>query len=392
MKKSIVLILCAFIFILTATACSRQSSVTENKSGTLLENTGVSHDLQSYESRITAKLSSGVQVDANVIIPANTDFDSLVTGRACLITQDFNYIKQILIGDKEITEELSDINSAGVIPGQYHYCATEDGFILATTGENIFFAGDLSNKINLIFDETENGNSEVFATKKDLDFMPIVDAEQVVQDILQQLNISVVTEPMCYTFDFEGLSLEAEKYNLIQKIEWGETSPNIIFESKDECYLFEYQLLAGTLPVSTHQNGVFGDGSWTPGTSVRGIYSKDGVISLELGYQFQFINIIDQEQGLVVEDVLSLIDAKYHSLILEGDYLINKIEFEYVPFPQNDDEQTYIFIPVWRISVLQSYTESDKMDSGHSLQALRDYTIAFNAITGNELAIDSGAA
>ena len=167
--------------------------------------------------------------------------------------------------------------------------------------------------------------------------------------------------------------------------------PSIQVEKGDECYIFIYQLTPLGLPISTHTNGMFGDGSWTSGTYFQCTYSADGLISVQVPYQFtDIVEKTKDNLGMSIEQALDCLDHKYNSMILEGNYLVDNIEFEYVPMPNFGSENSYTLQPAWRFSIIHSFNVADKLDPYKQVTVNQRTTTVFDAITGKELVIDDG--
>jgi len=167
---------------------------------------------------------------------------------------------------------------------------------------------------------------------------------------------------------------------------------SIYVDKEDECYIFIYQILDEGMPISIYSNGVFGDGSFTSGTDVRVIYSAEGIVSFRMNYQFENTEIISQNQkGITADQALDLLDKKYNTIILEGEYLVNDIVFEYVPMPDDGSSSNYILVPAWRFLVIHTTEQMGKENAAETvLTEMRNYVV-FNAITGEEIIIDYGS-
>ena len=77
-------------------------------------------------------------------------------------------------------------------------------------------------------------------------------------------------------------------------------------------------------------------------------------------------------------------------MILEGNYLVDNIEFEYVPMPNFGSENSYTLQPAWRFSIIHSFNVADKLDPYKQVTVNQRTTTVFDAITGKELVIDDG--
>lgn len=342
-------------------------------------------------STIHTSLSSGILVDADLSIPSNINLNSLSTYGASLATFNFDELKKILLANKQIIDEISEETSESRTNSPYRYCNTSDNFALSSVGENLYFTGDTERKISLLFDNSEDGNSTQFENDADLDFSTRKEAQEEVERIMQELKISSESSPTCYVLDYESLTQECEKYNEYMNATFDGAFPPIQVEKGDECYIFIYQLTPFGLPISTHENGMFGEGSWTSGTYFQCTYSADGLIAVQVPYQFtDIVEKVKDNVGMSMEQALNCLDQKYNSIILEGDYLLDKIEFEYVPIPNFGSKNSYTLQPAWRFSMIHSFNVADKLDPYKQITVNQRTTTVFDAITGKELVIDYG--
>ena len=353
---------------------------------------------------ISRTLSSGLKVNANICLSNAVDLETLSIYDAQLVIHDFEEAQQILLDNKQIIEEVATETKESLTNSAYQYCTTDDGFRLSSMGENLYLSGDLQYKISSIIDTEKGGNSELFLTGENLDFASIEQVQKEIESLLQELNIITGTNSV-YSINYKTLSIESEKYNedlerWLDEFISGDISASsrilpkpIIIDDDDQCYLIIYQTTADGMPISTHMNGVFGDGSWTSGTSITCVYSADGIVGLHIPYILEVVEQSAQEEkGMDIEQALEKLDQKYNSFILEGEYLVDNIEFEYIPVPDHGDGDSYTLVPAWRFSILHTYEIADKTDANKIVPVERRTTAVFHAITGTELLMDSGNA
>jgi len=394
------------IFITSLLASCKGENKTNNPDESSVSQEDQSDNLQHVSSNnndhINKKLTAGVEVDADVNILSSVDLENLSIFKAKLIIQDYEKIKNMFLMDKEIIEEETYENAPGSLTNSTHkYYKTRDDFVLSLNGADIHFGGELEDKIsNLSYYMGENK-----LTGQDLGFKNIKDAQIEIEEIINELGIDVIQDPLCYSIDYATLASGCESFNATMneirdsiREENSEQSFNmegfesIYVDKEDECYIFIYQILDEGMPISIYSNGVFGDGSFTPGTDVRVIYSADGIVSFRMNYQFENTEIISQNQkGITAELALDLLDKKYNTIILEGEYLVNDIVFEYVPMPEDGSSSNYILVPAWRFLVIHTTEQMGKENAAETvLTEMRNYVV-FNAITGEEIIIDYGS-
>lgn len=390
-KIYILFFLC--ILLLLNTACSKTSVIPNiTEATTSVPNNNIFPDYTSTDNvSIQTTLSSGVLVDAKIHISDDVNLNSLSTYYASLAIFDFDKAKEVLLGNKRIINEILDKTGESKTNSPYRYCDTSDGFALTSVGENLYFTGDAERKITLLFDQSEEGNSDQFSSTADLDFASRDNVQKEIESVIQRLNISVEPCPTCYVLDYETLAKECEKYNEYMNNTFDGMFPTIQVEKDDECYIFIYQLAPFDLPISTHQNGMFGDGSWTSGTYVQCTYSSAGLIGMQVNYQFtEIVADTKDNVGMTVTQALDCLNSKYNSMILEGRYLVYNIEFEYVPVPDFGSENRYALQPAWRFSIIHFFDIADKTTPDNQITVNQRTSAVFNAITGKELAIDYG--
>ena len=136
-------------------------------------------------------------------------------------------------------------------------------------------------------------NNYKFLTGQDLGFKNIKESQIEIEEIINELGIDVIQDPLCYSIDYATLASGCESFNAMVsgfRDSIREENPeqsfsmegfeSIYVDKEDECYIFIYQILNEGMPISIYSNGVFGDGSFTSGTDVRVIYSAEKPVLL----------------------------------------------------------------------------------------------------------------
>lgn len=322
------------------------------------------------ERVINATLSSGITVDAAVQIPAAVDINALNTYAAEIEIFDFEIAKELFIGNKAVEhEETMEPSPNALTDSLYYLLQTADGYTLSCAGANIYFSDShyYNNLISFFYEKyhTQEKNDEQFLTGKDLPFQSITETKKQIAAVIETLHITVAPEPLVYTFD--------------------ETTP-----AGEDYYYLLYQITLDGMPLSKYDNGIAGDGSWMSGTTLEVLYSANGIEIFSIPYQFHMTGIVaENQQGLTAEEALQLLDDKYNSIIMEGDYTVERIEFEYVPVPDKD-RQTFTLAPAWRFFTKHSFSLAAK-DEGEPLIYDDKGYVVFHAITGEELINDAGS-
>ena len=390
MKKLRILILCLALCFLVACGEKTDEKVSEGKAEEIVQNaTDWTREKKIQSIHITRELSSSLMIEAQARIISN-EREELPVYVAHLVVQNYDKAKEIFLKGEKIAEEQISETKDSRTNEPSRFCETNDGCILMSQGEGIFYWDESFGRISRVFNLGNGGNSAKFLTGNDLEFKSLKDAKIDVEKILQCLQISYINEPTCYTLNYNSLLEEAEKVNSFP--DEGFNSEPVSIQKTDECYCFIYQTAIEGMPVSVYQNGVFGDGSWTPGTAVQCFYSEKGVISFRIEYQLKSDGCLSRSNSLTVEDAIALLDKKYNSMILEGKYVVDHIEFEYIPLPKNGALNEYTVVPAWRFSVLHTYEEQDKESREGKVTANRRSDVVFHAITGEELPMDASDA
>lgn len=348
-------------------------------------------------SIVNRTLNSGVVIDADVT-GLNKDSLSTYTGSMRIFSAN-EVVKALGFEQKDIISSQTDYSLDSLIPGDSVYMEFADGKTLMCDMNQIQYETNTSlaaRGILILNGSKKNANK--FLTGKELDFATIEQAKAEINRVLEQLDISVVNEPGCYTMDFETLSSENERlYALaleeVKELDMEMFSPEkIAIGEEDACYMFYYPIAIDGLPVSNQFSGADGDGSLMVGTELVVCYSKDGIAEFSLEYQPEVIEKTEAKPIIPLEEMLKIVEEKYDSLILNGEYLIYDIKLEYIAKPVFEKEYTYNLIPAWHFSIEHSF-DLKKGDGSEAIHHETDIEYnQFNAITGEELPISLGGA
>ena len=383
------------MILITLSACnestSQMSNISQDNTNSLQQiqtDIGEIYTSGSKEKHVSTMLSSGIEVSAIVEISDDINIEQLAIYDANIEKQDYELLKQLLFANKEIEKEESSEMADARTDALFHYCIASDGSSLAYTGAGFTYdIGQYSLIQNILHSKEINANQ--FIDNRDLNFSTQENAKQDVENIIKHLNIEVEKKPICYTLSFESLQSICEKLNKTRRDVFGEDSPFFTpytCNITDACYIFIYQVTTEGLPISAYPNGILGDGSWTPGTFLLCVYSENGIVEMELPYSLQMTGQASPPaQGLNINHLLEKIDNKFNSMILNGDYTITQIEFEYVPMPINGSRSLFKLIPAWRTSVFHTYQFADEKSNGEIHSVEEEFDVVFNAITGEEI-------
>lgn len=346
-------------------------------------------------SKISRTLSSGVVVDADVTA-VNKDNLAAYTSSLRLFSV-LELTTALNLSAQDAINSYTQYSLDALVPGTLEYLEFENSKQISCITNQFWYTTDTFQKArDLMVTEGSENNVDLFLTEKNLDFATIKQARAEVLAVLDELGISVVDDPLALTLDYESLVAENERQYAAaseQAEQYGQMKylpEKLAFTEDDACYLLYYPVAVDGLPVSSRTNGVFGDGSWVPGTELVACYSKDGLAGLMLDYQPEVLEKSEARPVLSLEDILRTVEAKYDSLILNGDYLIYDIRLEYITRPVSGAENTYNLIPVWRFATEHTYTLRKGDDSDASLTLTELFCDTFDAVTGEELPTDVG--
>lgn len=110
---------------------------------------------------------------------------------------------------------------------------------------------------------------------------------------------------------------------------------------------------------------------------------------MTLPYALDVTDVGTVQTVLTLDEALQIVDDKYNSIILEGNYKIDKIEMAYTPIRQQDVSQAKI-IPVWRFQTNHTLQYSAKKDSNETVEMTDTSYILINALDGTELLHENG--
>lgn len=374
--------------------CTSIVSQVETKSGEEGdEQSSTSQILNS--THIQENLDSGVELDAEV---KYIEQEKLQTYTGSLRIFTASEVANALGLSLEEAVDSQIVSSAleGLVEGEHAYYQFEDGSYLICNTTRIDYASETASKVrDLLVLEGSKTNDQLFLTGKDLPFASIQQATKAAQLLIDTLSIPVMGEPVIYSLDYQTLNTENERqYQAALDLSSGLGSTflptKLEIEEDDACYVLVYTIALDGFPVSPDLNGVYGDGSLTPGTELVMCYDERGISGVSLEYVPLIDIATDPEEALSLDEILKREKEKYNSLILEGDYLIYAIRQEYIAQPNASQENRYTFIPVWRFSIEHTFEINKGDGTGSTLQATETIFDIYNAVTGEELPYDMG--
>lgn len=375
----------------TSSVVSESSAIKPSK-----ENSTPSSDISenATSDHITQVLSSGVEVDADVLIPASMRKSELpeMFGKGHIIDQGLA-ASVFFEGEKSPNKQTEESQDFSIF--------SKDGVCSTWTLDNecLMISGTAANFTNgrdevgyYLFSEFPSSlpfgdNRATYLSGKNLEFATIDEAKSQVQKYVNSLGISVL-EPTCYTMDYDTMyKVYAER---VDQPEYDEDFDFVIEPQKqDEQYIFDYPIAVNGMPLGNFEGGGYSDDSYMIGTLLRMVYGEEGIRAMTLPYALDVTDVGTVQTVLTLDEALQIVDDKYNSIILEGNYKIDKIEMAYTPIRQQDISQAKI-IPVWRFQTNHTLQYSAKKDSNETVEMTDTSYILINALDGTELLHENG--
>lgn len=404
MKRLLSVILCCTV-LLGSVGCSSApgaanspSTTQESQSESSSLGTSVTPptDFTFSTQHISKTLECGIQVDADVVLPDNLDYSSLsiYTGTLTRLTTDS--FQQTVLTDKSVALEEQQTVSGYRLPSEsYHYWEYSDGSALMCSEESLVYTTQLSGLALSCFNDGNKGaadyNADRYLSDVDFDFASAAQCLSQAKDLLAALNIPVAENVVCYRLDHATMNTVMREQGLAELMVLAnpdlDASSDFAFTAEDDCYYFVFQLSVGGFPATEEVTGSSANGSVTPGSTVRVLYSKDGVSYLNVSGVYQTEAATGDNAGYDLDGALGLLNTRFSSMLMEGSYRVTDIAFEYVPQIQSDLEHV-TFIPAWRFTVQNSVEVAGKSDPNQTDSIDTFETIFFDAISGQELLRD----
>jgi predicted metal-binding protein len=333
-------------------------------------------------SKVSETWDSGVVVNANL-----TSIDSEALPTYSGVMQTFK--TDDLLGPLGISTDNAIASGKGqatyLVTGETEYFEFTDERYFSNNLSNFGYHTKLLDKVNniLIFDGSKT-NTETFSTGKNLDFETLDKVKSKIQEILHELNITVINEPVCCTMDYETMSAESER-QYEAAVEDGSLYQKQNISKDDECYVFYYLFSLEGMPVSPFYSGVYGKSPMT-GTSLKICYDKNGIEGVEFAYCPIANKISEAKPVISADDIIQKEKEKYDTIILDGSYTIYDIRLEYIPqLVVSPFENSYNFIPVWRFSVEHSYILGKEGGTKKPFQVSETVYDVYDALTGEQI-------
>ena len=163
-----------------------------------------------------------------------------------------------------------------------------------------------------------------------------------------------------------------EDINMLKTIPWSEDY---------NCYCFTYYGIVDGIKLNSQDRET--NDNVVPGSIIRAVYAKDGIQSLEIANIYITQKEVEKKALCTLDTVLGVIDQKYNSIILQGNYKVTSMELIYIADIQNNNEE-YTLLPVWRCNINHKYDEQDK-NSSEIANIEENAVILIDAVSGTEI-------
>lgn len=400
MNKIFSVILCCTI-LLGSVGCSSSPSSTDTAPDTPVSqnessSAGISPaDFTFSTQHISQTLECGIQIDADVTLPNHLNYARLPTYAGTLVRLAADPFQQTVLADKSVTSEEQQTVAGYRLPSEsYHFWEYSDGSTLMCSEESMIYTTPLSDLVLSCFNDGNKGsldyNADRYISDKEFSFASYEQCLAEVKNLLAVLNIPVAEDVECYRLDHATINDVMQEQDLASLLM--EANPELdssAITEDDDCYFFVFHLSVGGFPATEEVTGSAANGSLTPGSTIRALYSKDGIGYFEASGIYTTSPKNGDNAGYDLDGALELLNARFSSILQEGTSRVTDIAFAYVPQIQSGLENV-MFVPSWQFTVQNTVEVSGKADPTQTNFIDTFETIFFDAITGQELLRDTG--
>ena len=344
-------------------------------------------------AHVTKTLSSGVVVDADVTMPESMQKTELPEMKGTGHEVAHEGLSEVFFGGAEVESTVTEIADNGYFSSDTMHELWQVGdTVLSAVGTTVAYSNGREVTAMHLFSEYASSlpfgdNRAVYLTGKNLDFATIDEVKEKMRAYIDALGVSVL-EPTCYTMDYDTMRAV---YDGRTALETYDADFDFIIEpqKKDEQYIFDYPIAVNGMPLGNFEGGGYSDDSYMTGTFLRMTYGEEGIRAMTLPYALDVTEVGAMQPVLTLDEALQIVDDKYNSIIMEGNYKIDKIEMAYTPIQQQNVTEAKI-IPVWRFQTNHTLQYSAKNDSNEIVEMTDTSYILINALDGTELLHSNG--
>lgn len=404
MKKIIYCLICC-IWMYALMGCQKQSNLETERNTEFLDvekanvekaNTAEqeseegqkSVDTLSHVDSYTTDLSSGMKVEASVDMPELSEGNTAGIYQADFKKIDGEKLAKLLMSETEITCREQEQPGENGEPGMLWFYTGADGSeLISADGTYINFSTDKFHNIQTDFGTGYDNemSDEMF------DFASQEEANADIRQLLNEVGISLYAEYECVSIDHETLrekNLEIfEGQGDDEGIQAAISALKEISWSEDyDCYNFTYYAEINGWRLGSEEREM--KNAFVPGTRIYVTYTKDGIQSVYISGIYQEQDKIETGTLITMQEMLDVIDKKYSSIIMQGEYIITDIALEYVADITGKGD-SYQLVPAWKCEVLHKYNTPGKT-TDELIEMEQQSFILVNAVDGTELYTGGG--
>lgn len=379
-KRYLGLIILLGLFCITG--CNKKSLV-DVKSGTISDKEIIKTDVTGSAVNIKTTLPSGIIVDAVQVIPGNVNFDEMPIIRSKHQVFNVDVFQDYFMKDKDIKDiEQGEDKESG---GTYKNVSATDGSWLYAQKNGVSYSSKLFLKIDSIIQNNPLPEDKP-VEKLDFNFSTRKEAYDKVKSILSDLGINIYEEYECYSLPVEWMKEEYEDYqkqlSAAYKEKLKETGDDIEIHWSEEmdCYYFVFRQKIESFPVTDKQRDY--DNVYILAPIINVYYSQNGIENFRISYTYN--GTVERKEPILSEkEALEKLNQHYNSIILDGTYLVSKIELEYVPIPDKGD--SFLLTPSWRFYITHTFKDPDKLEPDKYNKITQQEEFLLNAVDGKQL-------
>lgn len=406
MKK---LILVTLVLCMALSACTKakvgKAPTAESAAASSVESTASSGKSAASEvslpektktaAHVTKTLSSGVEVDADVLILASMRKSELpeMFGRGHVIDQ--NLVASVFFeGEKSPEKQTEEFKDFSMFSKDSVYSTwTLEKERLTISGTSANFSNGRNEVGYYLFSEFPTSlpfgdNRVTYLSGENLEFSTIDEAKSQIQKYVNSLGISVL-EPTCYTMDYDTMRAV---YDGRTALETYDADFDFVMEptKEDEQYVLEYPLAVNGMPFGSFDGGSYSGDAWATGTSVKVFYGAEGLNMLAMPYALDVTDAGTPQPVLTLDEAIQKLEEKFDSMIVEGEWRVDEIEMAYIAVPIEGTNDARL-LPVWRFQTEHTMEYAGKDDPSQTTTLTDRGDILFNALDGTELLKNNGS-
>lgn len=301
------------------------------------------------------------------------------------LTIDRNILLQTFLGSTDAKEQKLD--------GLIDYSSGEKTLRIAEERASFNFMTPDANFISSILNNMPGSMDDAFTTGE-LPFMSQSAAIEQAGAIFSKLGLTPHLPPKVYALDKAALQQAQnqllEDKDLKQFIDLGKIKLKDKWTDNDAFYYMIFQLdIHGMACTPTRYNLRNSPEVDVPGSEVRVIWGKQGIVSFEVAgvlYEEQKADA-DAPALLSMEQALERLKQTYAAIILQNETTVTQISLYYVPVIKSSDVNTKTgmlvnkqleMVPAWHFTIQEEYAKGGKTQQHSSV-------VQINAITGKEI-------